>query len=161
MPESNACQLVLKYVVMNRSSFIKAYHNRVYAFSSGTKFSMVCDPIKKWIKTQQNLREKWEEDPPSDVEEDDENPHPDPVRALKKLNDVDDLQKLVGDTIINFMKIKPQPFLTNALRSEFPLLDPKIPSTSFINSLYVIHQFPLRHSLIPSTSFINSLYVIH
>ena len=48
MPETNACQLVLKYLMLNRSQFVKAFHNRVYSFSSGTKFTTVCVPLFKW-----------------------------------------------------------------------------------------------------------------
>ena len=62
MPTSNACQLVLKYLLMNKNLFIKAYHNRVYAFSSGSKFSEVMDPLQAWLKSGKERRDKWEED---------------------------------------------------------------------------------------------------
>ena len=48
---SNCCQLVLKYLLMNQDDFVKAFHNRVYSFSSATKFSTVALKLMEWIKT--------------------------------------------------------------------------------------------------------------
>ena len=42
----------------------------------------------------------------------------DPKHALKHVLDVDGLYKIIGNTIIEFMKAKPQPFLANALASQ-------------------------------------------
>ena len=63
MPESNACQLVLKYLLVNKTVFVKAYHDRMYFYSSGTKFSLVTAPLQKWIKKQEDARKKYDADP--------------------------------------------------------------------------------------------------
>ena len=62
-PETNACQLILKYLLMNEQTFSKAYHDRLYYFSSGTKFSAVCVPLKKWMENQNKLHKKFLQDP--------------------------------------------------------------------------------------------------
>ena len=48
MPDSNACQMVLKYMLMNRADFIKAYHDREYYYSSGTKFAEYIGSLQVW-----------------------------------------------------------------------------------------------------------------
>jgi len=63
MADSNACQMVLKYLLMNKDLFIKAFHNRVYAYSSGTKFKEVCEDLEKWVKKQEVLHEMYKNDP--------------------------------------------------------------------------------------------------
>ena len=55
---SNCCQLILKYLLMNQDDFVKAFHNRVYAFSSGTKFTMVTKNLSDWIDTMRKEKEK-------------------------------------------------------------------------------------------------------
>ena len=45
MPESNSCQRLLKYMLLNRVAFVKTYHDRMFCFSSGTKFVVVSVPI--------------------------------------------------------------------------------------------------------------------
>ena len=55
MPESNACQLVLKYLLMNKETFVKAFHNRVYAFSSGSKFGEISGELMDWMRTAQKV----------------------------------------------------------------------------------------------------------
>ena len=117
MPESNACQLVLKYLLMNRNDFVKAYHNRVYPYSSGDKFKLVVRSLDKWIDDKQAARAQWLEDPPAG-ENPTENPHIDPLRALKHVQDVDGLHIILGEVIIAFMKAKPQPYLSHALDSK-------------------------------------------
>jgi len=63
MPESNACQMVLKYLLMNRDNFIKALHNRVYAYSSGTKFKLVCEELVEWITKKEALYKIYKAQP--------------------------------------------------------------------------------------------------
>ena len=63
MPDSNACQLVLKYLLMNRASFIKAYHDRSYYYSSGTKFEEVSFKLDDWMKRQSRRRAAYQEEP--------------------------------------------------------------------------------------------------
>ena len=113
-PEMNSCQLLLKYMLMNRNSFIKAFHNRVYSFSSGSKFEIVVGPLHDWIDERKSRLKSWMENPP----EGQEDPPINPVRAVKRLQDVDGLYNLLGNTMINFMVEKPTPYLTNALASK-------------------------------------------
>lgn len=40
------------------------------------------------------------------------------MRAVKHVEDVDGLHEILGNTIIAFMRVKPQPFLKNALVSQ-------------------------------------------
>ena len=63
MPDSNACQMILKYFLMNRELFIKAYHNRVYAYSSGSKFKEVCGDVAAWVEKHEVLYEKYKAQP--------------------------------------------------------------------------------------------------
>ena len=56
MPDSNACQMVLKYMLMNRGEFIKAYHDREYYYSSGTKFAECIGPLQAWVKKLEDTR---------------------------------------------------------------------------------------------------------
>ena len=105
LPTTNACQLLLKYILLNRMSFIKGYHNRVYSFSSGTKF-LECTPrLDKWMDAVKSQRE---EDPTIE----------DPRTMLKRLVNFRNLYSILGDTIIEFMRLKPEPYLRNALLSK-------------------------------------------
>ena len=86
-------------------SFIKGYHNRVYSFSSGTKF-LECTPrLDKWMDAVKSQRE---EDPTIE----------DPRTMLKRLVNFRNLYSILGDTIIEFMRLKPEPYLRNALLSK-------------------------------------------
>lgn len=105
MPDANSSQLVLKYILANRDVFVKSYHNRVYSYSSGTKFVEVSHPLTKWLDQLESQRAK---DPTL----------PSPKRTLKLLNDVNNLHRIVGDILIEFVKEKPQPFLSNILKSK-------------------------------------------
>ena len=67
MAHSNACQMVLKYMLLNKSVFCKAYHDRMYFFSSGTKFAAISGPIKNWIEQTQGAYDRFQEDPDADV----------------------------------------------------------------------------------------------
>ena len=103
MPDAKSSQLVLKYMLVNRHLFVKSYHNRVYSYSSGSKFKDVAEPLVKWLDQQKKRRRR---DPTL----------PNEKRTLKLLNDVFNLHRIVGDVIISFIKAKPQPFLSNALK---------------------------------------------
>ena len=67
MPETNACQLVLKYMLMNKKTFSKAYHDRLYYFSSGSKFMEISEHLNKWMEDQNGEREKFLQDPVPNV----------------------------------------------------------------------------------------------
>ena len=105
MPDANSSQLVLEYMLVNRDLFVKAFHNRVYTYSSGSKFAEVAYPLEQWLEQLESQRAK--------------NPTlPSPTRTLKLLNNVNNLHRVVGDVIISFIKAKPQPFLSNVLKSK-------------------------------------------
>ena len=55
---SNCCQLILKYILTNQDDFVKAFHNRVYSFSSGTKFAIVSKDLSDWIDKMDEIRKK-------------------------------------------------------------------------------------------------------
>ena len=139
MPDSNACQLVLKYLLLNKDVFVKAFHNRLYSFSSGSKFSEVADALQDWFATAQSALQAYDPDA-TEV-----HPHPhthtrslthsltcthihtfnyqgdppyDPKKVLKNLVDHDGLYNILGNTIIAFMSMKPQPYLKHALASK-------------------------------------------
>ena len=62
MPDSNACQMVLKYMLMNRADFIKAYHDREYYYSSGTKFAECIGALQAWVDKLQEARASSDEE---------------------------------------------------------------------------------------------------
>ena len=105
MPDANSSRLVLEYMLVNRPVFVKAYHNRVYSYSSGSKFSEVAYPLQQWMEQLESQRAK--------------NPSlPSAKRTLKLLNNVNNLHRVVGDTLISFVKAKPEPFLSHILKSK-------------------------------------------
>ena len=63
MPQTNACQLVLKYMLMNKKTFTKAYHDRLYYFSSGSKFMEVSGRLNKWMDERNKERKTFLQDP--------------------------------------------------------------------------------------------------
>lgn len=105
MASSNACQLLLKYILLNRMLFIKGYHNRVYSYSSGTKFLECTDVLQRWFDGVQDARAS---DPTIN----------DPRTILKRLQNVRNLFSILGDCIIRFMRLKPEPYLRRALLSK-------------------------------------------
>ena len=111
MPESNACQLVLKYMLINQAIFVKAYHDRMYFYSSGTKFSMIVGPLQDWQTKHQRALKAFDGN--------DERP-PNPTKLLTRLaKDYDGMHILIGDAIIKFMKLKPQPYGTYTYKNTF------------------------------------------
>ena len=106
MPESNACQLVLKYMLLNQNTFIKAYHDRMYFYSSGTKFGMIVGPLQQWQHKHQRVLEQFDA---GEINLDEKPPNP--TLLIKRLaKDYDGMYELLGDTMLNFMKLKPQPY---------------------------------------------------
>ena len=94
----------------------------------------MADALKDWFATAEKAFKDW-----SDDDDDEVHPHIhthslthtlthsytrqgdsayDPKKALKKLKDVDGLYNILGNTVIAFMREKPQPFLVNALDSK-------------------------------------------
>ena len=67
MPQSNRCQVLLKYMLLNKHVFCKAYHDRMYFFSSGSKFAAIAEPIKIWMEQTLAGHEHFTEDPDPDV----------------------------------------------------------------------------------------------
>ena len=63
MPEANSCQLILKYMLLNREAFVKAFHDRMYYYSSGTKFCEVFGPLSTWMTSQDKLHDAYVKDP--------------------------------------------------------------------------------------------------
>ena len=109
MPESNACQLVLKYILINQTIFVKAYHDRMYFYSSGTKFGMIVGPLQDWQTKHERALKAFKGD-------DKERP-PNPTTLLKRLaKDYDGMHVLIGDAMIKFMQLKPQPFGKQRIR---------------------------------------------
>ena len=111
--DSNACQLVLKYMLVNKKLFTKAYHDRMYYYSSGTKFNMVTGELSQWMDKQQKAYDRFMEDPPPETTK--------PFTAkqcLKRLIDQDGLYGLLGDAIIQFMRLKPTAYGSLALMSK-------------------------------------------
>ena len=166
MPETNACQLVLKYLMLNRSQFVKAFHNRVYSFSSGTKFTTVCVPLFKWrddlqdeIKEFYKRRDKGEDNGVSVLPLSDPHPStltatflqgekpPDPIKALKRLSNERGLYQKIGDAIIEFMKVKPEPYLSKALASKanFWMVPPWKRAMTFVFMLRFLLGFNAHH----------------
>ena len=62
IPESNACQAVLKYFMTNEVGFKKAYQNRMYYFSSGSIFKSIAPKIEDWIARQDDTDEDDDEE---------------------------------------------------------------------------------------------------
>ena len=90
---------------MNRKSFIRAYQNRVYSYSSGSKFLECSDHLERWIDAVKEVRAR-------------EPTTQDPKFLMKRLINFRNLYSILGDAIIDFMKLKPQPFLRGALLSK-------------------------------------------
>ena len=67
MSHSNRCQVILKYMLLNKTVFCKAYHDRMYFFSSGSKFADIAGPIKNWMEQTLAGYEHFTEDPDPDV----------------------------------------------------------------------------------------------
>ena len=105
LASANCCQLLLKYILVNRKNFIKAFHNRVYAYSSGTKFLECSNQLQLWLDGVDDARAL---DPSIQ----------DPRVTLKHLINVRGLYSILGDAIIDFMERKPEPYLRGALMSK-------------------------------------------
>ena len=113
MAESNSCQLILKYMLLNRDALVKAYHDRMYYYSSGTKFIVESVQLFEWIKKMDRKRDVYAED-----HDDMSNAPMSAKKALSRLVDVDGLYAILGDAVIDFIREKPQPFGVRALKSK-------------------------------------------
>ena len=92
--KSNAAQMVLKYMLLNRNLISKAWRQRIYYYSSATTFSTLSPDLEEFMEDHENA-----------------------VRIIAKLEDVDALYELVGDAIISFMQLRPT-FFRDALLSK-------------------------------------------
>ena len=50
--------MVLKYMLLNKELFIKSWHNRVYSYSSGTKFNKAAEELSTWFDKHEKLWDK-------------------------------------------------------------------------------------------------------
>jgi len=48
--QSNACQLVLKYLLLNPENLAKAWRSRLYYYSSGSVFQQVSGDLITWLE---------------------------------------------------------------------------------------------------------------
>ena len=117
LASSNACQLVLKYMLMNKDIFTKAFHDRCYAYSSGTKFEEVVTPLKKWMKDLEKARKEYDQQVDEGAEPTTP-PPPKPKPTYTRLVDHDGLYTLIGDAIMSFIELKPQPYGLLSLKSK-------------------------------------------
>ena len=72
---SNAAIKVLVYFSVNEDHFLKGYHNRIYAFSSGSIFLSVSEKLEQWMHQVQYYDSDGEDDdsrPFVEGEDDDE-----------------------------------------------------------------------------------------
>ena len=90
---------------VNSQLFVKTFHNRVYSYSSGSKFTEVTHPLTQW---KEQLEAQHAENPSL----------PATKRTLKLLNNVNNLHRMIGDVLISFVKVKPEPFLSHMLKSK-------------------------------------------
>ena len=109
MAEANSCQLILKYMLINRDAFVKSYHDRMYFYSSGTKFCEVSVKLAEWQIKQDKLHAAYKLKEHEEGYSADDVP-PTAKQALKRLLDVNGLYGILGDACIQFMKKKPQPY---------------------------------------------------
>jgi len=78
----------------------------MYFYSSGTKFSMIVGPLQDWQRRMQRACDDFRK---GDLETD--VPPPKPNTMLKRLtSDHEGMYGLLGDAIVQFMKLKPQPY---------------------------------------------------
>ena len=84
---SNACQIVFKYILLNKSNLAKAWRTRLYYYSSGSLFQDVTPQLVKWLDT-----------------------HEDGDISLKKLRDDNGLYKVLSNDLFEFFKGKPATF---------------------------------------------------
>ena len=141
MPESNACQLVLKYMLIKKTIFVKAYHDRLYFYSSGTKFGMIVGPLQDWQHTHERALRNFD----GDVNE----KPPNPKTLLKRLaTDYAGMHELIADAILNFMKYKPQPYGSAYVYQYVRLRAFEECIRYLIMFVYVVKNFRLRQYFI-------------
>ena len=91
MLKSNAAQMVMKYLLINRKLVCKAWRQRIYYYSSATTFTTLSPDLDDFIDE-----------------------HEASTRIIAKL---DDLYEIIGDAIITFMQRRPA-FFRDALLSK-------------------------------------------
>ena len=120
-------------MLMNRDLYTKAFHDRCYAYSSGTKFSDVVQPLRDWMARVDKAREVYDE-----TADEGDGPTTDPPpkagATYKKLVDHDGLFCLIGDALITFIRLKPQPYgqLTLKSKQHFALMPIRKPNMTFV-----------------------------
>ena len=114
---SNACQLILKYMLMNKDLYTKTFHDRSYAYSSGSKFEVAVVELNKWVARCEEACTEYKK-LVDEGGEPEGGPPPKPEPTYKRLVDHDGLYGLIGDAIITFMTLKPQPYGLMALKSK-------------------------------------------
>lgn len=87
------CTQVLHYMLSQPHLVVKSWRARIYNFSSGTLIKIASEQLQDWIQVI-----------PSRC--------PARIKYLEKLVDKDDLYKYLGDAIMKFIELKPQPFPT-------------------------------------------------
>jgi hypothetical protein len=85
LPTSNICQLILKYMLVNRAKVVAHWRNRLYYSSSGSVFTVLKPAVETWLAT--NTK-----------------------RDLLKIKDVNGLWAILGEQIFMFYKSKSGPF---------------------------------------------------
>ena len=85
LPKSNICQLILKYLLVNRAKVVAHWRNRLYYSSSGSIFNLLTPAVKTWLD--KNSR-----------------------RDLMRINDVDGLWAILGDVMFKFYASKSGPY---------------------------------------------------
>ncbi len=103
-------------MLMNKDIFTKAFHDRCYAYSSGTKFEEVVVPLKKWLADLENARKEYDQQVDEGAEP--TTPPPKPKPTYTRLVDHGGLYRLIGDAIMSFIELKPQPYGLLTLKSK-------------------------------------------
>ena len=85
LPKSNICQLILKYMLVNRAKVVAHWRNRLYYSSSGSIFNVLKPALKKWL--QSNTK-----------------------RDLIKIKNVNGLWAILGEQIFSFYEAKSGPY---------------------------------------------------
>ena len=85
---SNACQLVLKYLLLNEEKLAKTWRNRLYFYSSGSVFADLGGDLVQWL----------------------DNNEPESAAWLRQLKNENGLFPILGDLIMKFIEKRGQPF---------------------------------------------------
>ena len=121
---SNACQLVFKYILLNKANLAKAWRTRLYYYSSGTLFQDVTPELVHWL----------DDNGDGDI-------------SLKKLRNDNGLYKVLSNALFDFFKGKPATFPEACLsRQHFW----KVPSwkraLTFVSMVRFVFDMPAQKS---------------